>query len=118
MRQSWNPPGYRKCNSKERDHVMFLESFLRFVEDSGKAQEADTNRPDEDQKARIRRATEHIKKIDMRRAGKEVGGKDTQNAGDVVELIEQPLLIFGDTVRLHENGTLWAFGKSGRPVAV
>jgi hypothetical protein len=31
-----------------------------------KAQDADSNRPDEDQKARIRRATQHIKEIEMR----------------------------------------------------
>jgi hypothetical protein len=82
-----------------------------------RAQDGDSNRPEEDQKARLRRATEHIKEFDMRVVGKDVEGKDTENAAEVVELVEQPLLIFGDTVRLHENGTLWAFGKSGRPVA-
>ena len=82
-----------------------------------KAQDTDPNRPDEDQRADIRRATEHIRKIDMRRTENAFEGKETENAEDVVELIEQPLLIFGDTARLYENGTLWAFGKSGRPVA-
>jgi hypothetical protein len=81
------------------------------------AQNADSNRPDEDQKAGVRRAAEHIKQIEMRFAEKLVEGSDNGNAGKVVEVVEKPLLIFGDTVRLHENGTMWAFGKSGRPVA-
>ena len=82
-----------------------------------KAQDADPNPPGEDQKARIRRATEHIKKIEIHSAGKKVDGNNRLIADAVVELVEQPLLTFGDTARLYENGTLWAFGKSGRPVA-
>ena len=83
-----------------------------------KAQDAGSNPPDEGQRARIRRATDHIKKANMRTTPKALDAKDSENAGQVVELVEQPLLIFGDAARLHENGTLWAFGKSGRPVAI
>ncbi|MEX2137878.1 MAG: hypothetical protein WD894_01365 [Pirellulales bacterium] len=105
------------CLWKSLGKCLLLTVTIAGIALALKAQDADSNRPEEDQRARIRRATEQIKKIDMRSAGKEVEGKDTQNAEEVVELVEQPLLIFGDTVRLHENGTLWAFGKSGRPVA-
>src|SRR5262245_53091929 len=33
-----------------------------------------------------------------------------------IELVPTPLLTFGDAARNNEGGTLWAWGKSGRPV--
>src|SRR5262249_13560242 len=36
---------------------------------------------------------------------------------DIIRLIDRPLLTYGDSARSNENGTLWAFGASGRPVA-
>jgi hypothetical protein len=41
-------------------------------------------------------------------------------AGDpdqVVPRSERPLLIYGDSARQNTNGTLWAFGSEGRPLA-
>jgi hypothetical protein len=105
------------CSWKTLGKCLLLMAIIAGIALASKAQVADSNRPDEDPKARIRRATEHIKTIDMRAAGKEFASKETEHAEGVVELIEQPLLIFGDPARLHENGTLWAFGKPGRPVA-
>lgn len=34
-----------------------------------------------------------------------------------IEMLPNPLLTFGDATRNNEAGTLWAWGKSGRPVA-
>ncbi len=34
-----------------------------------------------------------------------------------LELLPNPLLIFGDAARSNDSGTLWAWEKSGRPVA-
>jgi hypothetical protein len=34
-----------------------------------------------------------------------------------IEMLPNPLLTFGDAARNNEAGTLWAWGKSGRPVA-
>jgi hypothetical protein len=53
-------------------------------------------------------ATEHMQALTMRLADKEVD----------IELCDQPLLTYGDAARANKNGTLWAFGKSGRPAAV
>jgi hypothetical protein len=36
---------------------------------------------------------------------------------DKIARIKQPLLTFGDLARKHENGTLWAWGEKGRPLA-
>ena len=35
----------------------------------------------------------------------------------VIEMLPNPLLTYGDAARNNEAGTLWAWGKSGRPVA-
>src|SRR5688500_18742027 len=53
-------------------------------------------------------ATEHMQELSMRL----VDGEDD------VELVDRPLLTYGDSARANKNGTLWAFGKSGRPLAV
>lgn len=59
-------------------------------------------------KARLKAATEHIHLL-------EAIGADGNKA---VSLIERPLLTFGDSARANENGTLWAWGDSGRPLAL
>jgi hypothetical protein len=37
---------------------------------------------------------------------------------DEVKLYDRPLLTYGDSARANKNGTLWAFGQSGRPLAL
>ena len=59
-------------------------------------------------KARLQAASEHMQLFEMR-----ISEQD-----DVVKLIDRPLLVFGDSARSNENGTLWAWGKSGRPLAM
>jgi hypothetical protein len=85
-----------------------------------KAQDAGPKDETDEKRDGVRRATEHIKKIDIRSGATDAKGKEVKDTDpqEVVELVEKPLLIFGDSARLHENGTLWAFGKSGRPVAM
>ncbi len=44
---------------------------------------------------------------------------DVSSDEDVlVEAIKEPLLRFGDPARSNEDGTMWAWGQSGRPVAM
>src|SRR5687768_1253540 len=59
-------------------------------------------------KARLAKAREQLKGLNLR-----------YTSGDekAVPLIDRPLLTFGDAERKHENGTLWAWGETGRPVA-
>lgn len=52
-------------------------------------------------------AADHMQQLEMRRQD-----------GDVVERVERPVLTYGDTARANKNGTVWAFGKAGRPLAV
>jgi len=59
-------------------------------------------------KARLKEATEHMQLLEMISASGDKG----------VPLLERPLLTFGDSARSNENGTLWAWGESGRPVAM
>ena len=50
---------------------------------------------------------EYVDKLEMRSSAK----------NEVVERIEKPLHTYGDAVRGNVNGTVWAWGKSGRPKA-
>jgi len=59
-------------------------------------------------KVRLKQAHEHMQQMEMRLAG----------GGDPVDLIDHPLLTYGDSARSNENGTLWAWGTSGRPLAL
>jgi hypothetical protein len=68
-------------------------------------------RADEDEdakKERLRAATEHMQLFELQ----------SQARDKEVPLIERPLLIYGDSARQNENGTLWAWGQSGRPLAL
>src|SRR5687767_6207347 len=53
-------------------------------------------------------AKEHMKRFEMHTSRGEIE----------VPLIDRPLLTYGDSARANKNGTLWAFGKSGRPLAI
>jgi hypothetical protein len=64
---------------------------------------------------RLAGASEGAKGPDAKEAAKPAEAKD--EAKDVVALLDRPLLAFGDSARSNENGTLWAFGKTGRPAA-
>jgi hypothetical protein len=44
-----------------------------------------------------------------------VGDEDT---AIVVEATEDPVLVFGDATRNHQHGTLWIWGRTGRPMAL
>ncbi len=57
----------------------------------------------------VKVAHEHMTEINVRSLAK---GRDA-----AVELLPNPLLTYGDATRNNEAGTLWAWGKSGRPVA-
>jgi hypothetical protein len=59
-------------------------------------------------KARLKEASEHMQLLEMISASGE----------KAVPLIDRPLLTFGDSARSNENGTLWAWGESGRPLAM
>ncbi|HJT33654.1 MAG TPA: hypothetical protein VJ783_16530, partial [Pirellulales bacterium] len=58
-------------------------------------------------KAALGVATEHVRRLKRKRLVD----------GQAIELIETPLLAFGDPARVHNRGTLWAWGTRGRPVA-
>ena len=62
---------------------------------------------DEAQKL-LERAADHMQELSMRLASGE----------DDVERHKRPLLTFGDSARANQNGTLWAFGAEGRPLAL
>jgi hypothetical protein len=68
-----------------------------------------TDPPDEtERKVRLRIAEQHVGKIDVKLA----------ENGDEVKRIERPLLTYGDLARDNADGTLWAWGLEGRPIAV
>jgi len=68
---------------------------------------AKEEKPDEGDSL-LKQAKEHMDRFEMRRAGE----------SDEVELYPRPLLTYGDSARANKDGTLWAFGASGRPLAI
>ena len=71
------------------------------------AQETDQEKVDEE-KARLARCLKHMQQC------------DTWLARDVekqVEMLDRPVLIFGDSARANQNGSVWVFGTKGRPLA-
>jgi hypothetical protein len=53
-------------------------------------------------------AKQHMQLMEMQRGRGE----------GAVQLVDRPLLTYGDSARVNKNGTLWAFGASGRPAAI
>jgi hypothetical protein len=49
-----------------------------------------------------------MQRIELRRS---------RDDASVVKRVEKPLLTFADSSRSNEDGTLWAFGEAGRPLA-
>lgn len=72
------------------------------------AQQSDESSTRDEGRKVLQHATEHMQRLQMRLA----------DGGEMVELSDRPLLTYGDAARANKNGTLWAFGKTGRPLAV
>jgi hypothetical protein len=70
---------------------------------------ADEELPDEEaEKQALDAAASHMLRMTMSR---------TDGDGGKIELVDKPLLSFGDSARVHNHGTLWAWQTKGRPVA-
>jgi len=74
----------------------------------GAAQSPPANEPSSAEKEQLRTARQHVQRLKMRLG----------ESGDAVELLEDPLLAFGDAARGNSHGTLWGFGSNGRPDAL
>ena len=70
-------------------------------------QNAATDEKPDEGNSLLKQAKEHMDRFEMRAGG-----------SDEVELYPRPLLTFGDSARANMDGTLWAFGAYGRPLAV
>jgi hypothetical protein len=62
------------------------------------------------QETRRREIVEHMRAIAMVQTGE-------QGASEA-ELIDHPLLHYTDPARANDEGSLWAWGKTGRPLAM
>ncbi|MBC7856642.1 MAG: hypothetical protein IAF94_24700 [Pirellulaceae bacterium] len=62
----------------------------------------------EEEKSRLARCLKHMQKCDARLAS---------DAEKQVEMLDRPVLLFGDSARANQNGSVWVFGKKGRPLA-
>src|SRR5262245_24042000 len=65
---------------------------------------ADEPLPQQFPAERLAHAKRHVEQFDVRAA-------DSRP----IERIERPLLTYGDPARANDNGTLWAWGREGRP---
>jgi hypothetical protein len=70
------------------------------------AAQDETTPPNADEKAKSRVAEEHVRRLEVR-----------DREGNEIDLIERPLLAYADPARVNSNGSVWAWGKTGRPVA-
>ncbi|HEV3023989.1 MAG TPA: hypothetical protein VGX76_16050 [Pirellulales bacterium] len=77
------------------------------AEDVEANEDADKSASADELKARLRLAEEHVRRFELR----------SLDDDEAIDLIDRPLLAFGDSARTHDNGTLWAWGSSGRPLA-
>lgn len=64
--------------------------------------------PVDDGESLLKLAKEHMDRFEVRAA----------SGSTKVELYPRPLLTYGDSARANKDGTLWAFGASGRPLAI
>ncbi|HWB12070.1 MAG TPA: hypothetical protein VG826_22785 [Pirellulales bacterium] len=64
--------------------------------------------PTEAEKSHLRAAQRHMRGLELRR-------RDAEN--ETIELIDRPLLSFGDPARQYQRGSFWAWGRTGRPAA-
>jgi hypothetical protein len=81
--------------------VLFVATTLRAEQPA----EPTTNN---DREMRLKQAEAHVSNLEIRLAG----------GGDEVARIDKPLLVFGDSARSNADGTLWGWGKQGRPLVV
>lgn len=65
--------------------------------------------PKKPESSALMEAREHMSEFSVNSSTK---GRDA-----TIEMLPNPLLTYGDATRNNEAGTLWAWGKSGRPVA-
>ena len=87
--------------------ICLLVLCAAFTFGTARADDAKTPTPHEDKDGRAE-ALEHLRRFTLSRA------EDDSPVG----LIEQPLLAFGDAARIHNRGTFWAWGTTGRPLAL
>ncbi|HVX12861.1 MAG TPA: hypothetical protein VHC22_16885 [Pirellulales bacterium] len=66
----------------------------------------DTEQPPAQDKSALRAALEHMQRLELRNAD-----------GQRIDPVERPLLSYADPARINSDGTFWAWGKTGRPVA-
>ena len=70
---------------------------------------ADDDSPKQAESSALMAAREHMSVFTVTSSAK---GRDA-----LIDMLPNPLLTYGDAARNNEAGTLWAWGKSGRPVA-
>ncbi|MEK6257400.1 MAG: hypothetical protein AABP62_02175 [Planctomycetota bacterium] len=70
---------------------------------------SEENSPKAAESAALMEAREHMSDFTVNPSAK---GRDAP-----IDMLPNPLLTYGDAARNNEAGTLWAWGKSGRPVA-
>jgi len=82
--------------------------FATFFSIAALAEEPDAKQADEE-KARVASYLQHMQKCEAHLANDPEG---------VIEIVDHPVLTFGDSARANQNGSVWVFGKKGRPAAM
>ncbi|AMV20845.1 hypothetical protein [Planctomyces sp. SH-PL14] len=85
-------------------HIAAIGLALSIPHFSALADDPTSTSPTSEAEAKIRVATQHITQCEA-----------TLATGKPLDRIEKPLITYGDPVRQNDNGTLWAWGRAGRP---
>ncbi len=113
-------PSSEESQARLRRAAEHMRAFaMRIAEASENPSAKPTTEPKVAQKTDDAAKRDDTKRDDTKRDNtkRDNTKRDNTKRDNVVELIDRPLLTYGDSARANENGTLWAFGRTGRPLA-
>ncbi|HVA48814.1 MAG TPA: hypothetical protein VNH11_20780, partial [Pirellulales bacterium] len=82
--------------------VLLLSAYLGICGGASRGEEPAETPPTDAEKTHLRAAEKHVRGLELRRR-------------DAIGLIDRPLSSFGDPARMHQRGSFWAWGRTGRP---
>ncbi|HQU44178.1 MAG TPA: hypothetical protein PK867_15265 [Pirellulales bacterium] len=86
--------------------VLLLSASLGICGRPSRGEEPAEAPPTAAEKTHLRAAEKHMRGLGLRRRDADA---------DAIGLIDRPLLSFGDPARMHQRGSFWAWGRTGRP---
>ncbi len=96
--------------------LLLLSSFAVYDVCLAQNEKQSVNEQGNEQEIRRRESAERRDR--MRKFAAAVQFFEGSDRAEGAQLVEQPILRFDDNARLNNDGTVWVWGRAGRPVAV